>query len=252
MSEFEDPAAVIIKHNNPTGVASDKTLESAYKAAYSCDPLSAFGGIIGLNRKVDVKTAQAVAQSGFMECTIAPGYDQAAFNILSQKKNIRIVELNLNDLKKDRFDFKKITGGLLLQETDTKDLDLKDLKVVTRIKPAKSQLASFRFAWKVVKHTKSNAIVLVKGTKTVGIGCGQTSRVDSAHTALRKAGKNARNSLLASDAFIPKKDTITLAAKAGVKAIIQTGGSIADPECIKEADKAKISMVTTGIRHFKH
>ncbi len=250
--EFSRPAAVVIKHNNPTGVAEDKTLAAAYKQAWSADPLSAFGGIIAFNKKVDLKTAQLVGKSGFMECVIAPGYEEAALKVLSEKKNVRIIELDLEKLTDERWDFKQINGGALLQDKDVKALDVNELKVVTKLKPTKAQMASLVFAWKVIKHVRSNAMILVKSTKTVGIGCGQTSRVESTMTAIKKAGKNAKGSLLASEAFIPKTDNITIAAKAGVKAIIQTGGSIADEEVIKAADRAKIAMVFTGVRHFKH
>ena len=159
---------------------------------------------------------------------------------------------DFKDIKKDDFDFKKIRGGLLLQEEDQKEIDLKDLKVVTKKKPTKAQLESLLFGWKVVKNIKSNAIVLIKAKHTVGIGCGQTSRVGSVEIAIRKAGQQAKGSFLASDAFLPKIDNVQMAAKAGIKAIIQTGGSIADEDVIKEADRRKIIMVTTGVRHFKH
>ncbi len=250
--EFENPSAVIIKHNNPAGVAQDKILQGAFTKALKCDPLSAFGGIIGLNRKVDLKTAQAIIKSGFMECVIAPSYDQDAVAALSQKKNLRLLELDLVDLPQEQYDFKKVAGGLLLQQKDTRVLKDEEIKVVTTLKPTKAQLASMIFGWKVIKHVKSNAIALIKGTQTIGIGAGQTSRVDSAIHAIRKAGAAAKGSVLISDAFLPKPDTVTFAAKAGVKAIIQTGGSIADEDVIKEANKRKIAMVTTGLRHFKH
>lgn len=250
--EFTEPAAVVIKHNNPTGVAVDKTLAAAYKQAWACDPLSAFGGIIAFNKNVDLKTAQLVNKSGFMECVIAPGYDAPALKLLSEKKNLRIVELDLTQVLNERWDFKQVSGGALLQEKDIKILEASELKFVTKVKPTKAQMASLFFAWKVIKHVRSNAMVLVKGTKTVGIGCGQTSRVESTLTAIKKAGKNAKGSFLASEAFIPKTDNVIIAAKAGIKVIIQTGGSIADEDVIKAADRAKIAMVLTGVRHFKH
>ena len=250
--EFDLPAATVVKHNNPTGVAEDKVLAKAYTDAHSSDPVSAFGGIIGLNREVDAATAKLIAKSGFMECIVAPGYTKEAFSILSQKKNIRIIELLLNEIKGGGFDFKRVRGGLLLQDRDEKKISEADLKFVTKAKPNKAQIESLLFAWKVVKNVKSNAIVLVKGKKTVGIGCGQTSRVESAMTAIKKAGRDAKNSLLASDAFIPMTDTVKLAKKSGIKVIIQTGGSVADADVIKEANRAKIAMVMTGIRHFKH
>ena len=249
---FKNPAAVIIKHNNPCGVAEDKDLAKAYKSAWACDKLSAFGGIIGLNRPVDQKTAEAISKSGFMECVIAPSFDKAAFDVLALKKNVRLMELLPEDFLRDRYDFKKVPGGLLLQDTDSRELDPAEVKVVSKKKPTKAQMESMLFGWKVVKFVKSNAIVLTKGEKTIGIGMGQTSRVDSADLALRRAGKLAKGACLASDAFLPKADTVTIAAKAGVKAIIQTGGSIADPDVIKEADKRGLVMVVTGVRHFRH
>jgi phosphoribosylaminoimidazolecarboxamide formyltransferase/IMP cyclohydrolase len=250
--EFSEPAAVVIKHNNPTGVAQDTTLPKAYRAALSCDPLSAFGGIIGLNKEVDAKTAALIAKSGFMECVIAPGYEAGALKILTEKKNLRLIELDLKEMAAEPWDFRAITGGLLLQEKDNKNLDPNELRVATKQKPTKAQTASLLFGWKVVKHVRSNAVILVKGQKTVGIGCGQTSRVESTMTAIKKAGKQAKGSLLVSEAFLPKTDNITVAVRAGIKAIIQSGGSIADDDVIKAADRAKIAMVMTGLRHFKH
>lgn len=252
VKDFESPAAVIIKHNNPTGICEDKDLAKAYKCAFEADTESAFGGIIGLNRVVDLKTAKAIHKSGFMECIIAPGYDKEALSVLTSKKNLRIIELDFKALKFEGYDFKRIFGGVLLQQYDDKKLDEKELKLVTKIKPTSRELEAMLFAWKVVKNVKSNAVVLAKDKRTVGIGCGQTSRVNSVRLAFLRAGKNAKGSVMASDAFIPKIDNITLAAKAGVKAIIQTGGSIADEDVIKEANKKKIAMVFTGIRHFKH
>jgi phosphoribosylaminoimidazolecarboxamide formyltransferase/IMP cyclohydrolase len=250
--EFEAPAAVIIKHNNPCGVAQAESIEKAYLKAYKCDSLSAFGGIIGLNRCVDAKTAAAIIKSGFMECIIAPEFTEEGKSLFSSKKNLRLLVLDVYGVTQERYDFKKVSGGLLLQQKDNRILKPEELKIVSKIKPTKSQLESMIFGWKLVKHVKSNAIVLIKGTQTVGIGCGQTSRVDSAIHAIRRAGSAARGSVLISDAFLPMPDTVTIAAKAGVKAIIQTGGSIMDEAVIKEADKKKIAMVTTGIRHFKH
>ena len=246
------PAAAIVKHGNPTGVAQDKTLIKAYKAAWDCDPTSAFGGIVGLNHKVDLRTATAIIKSGFLECVIAPAFEPEALGILKQKKNLRVVELNLKNIKNDSFDFKKVHGGLLLQETDHKELSPSEIKVVTKKKPTAEDIEAFQFGWKIVKNVRSNAILLVKGQKTVGIGCGQTSRVESVRVAIQKAQKNAKGAVMISDAFLPKTDNVQLAAKAGVKAIIQTGGSIADGDVIKQADKSKIVMVMTGLRHFKH
>jgi len=250
--EFDAPAAVIIKHNNPCGVAQDKTLDKAYLKAYKCDSLSAFGGIIGFNRPVDAKTAAAVIKSGFMECIIAPEFGEEAKKLFSAKKNLRLLVLDVYGINQERYDFKKVSGGLLLQEKDNRVLKAEELKIVSKVKPTKSQMDAMIFGWKLIKHVKSNAIVLIKGTQTIGIGGGQTSRVDSAIHAIHRAGKAAKGSVLISDAFLPKPDTVTIAAKAGVKAIIQTGGSIMDEAVIKEADKKKIAMVFTAIRHFKH
>jgi phosphoribosylaminoimidazolecarboxamide formyltransferase / IMP cyclohydrolase len=251
LKEFTGPAAVIMKHNNPCGAAEAKNLAVAFKDAYKCDPLSAFGGIVGLNRPLDVKTAGVIAAGGFLECIIAPGFCKEAREIFAPKKNLRLLEMkDLGAVKE--YDYKKISGGLLLQEKDAQTFGKDSLKVVSIKKPTRAQLISLLFAWKVVKHVKSNAIVLSQGSKTVGIGAGQMSRVDSMIIARRKAGISAKNSCMASDAFFPKADAIVEAARAGVKAIIHPGGSIADEEIIKACDKYKIAMVTTGIRHFRH
>lgn len=250
--EFELPAVVFIKHNNPCGVAENQDLLKAYKDAWLCDKLSAFGGIVGINRPVDVTLARLIAKSGFLECIICPHFEQTALDMLKERKNLRLLELpNFFDQTKE-LDFKKIEGGFLIQEGDYQTIEERLLKVVTKRKPTSSQMRSLIFAWKVAKHVKSNAIVLVKGTKTVGIGAGQMSRVDSVYIAVKKAAKSAYNSVLASDAFFPKEDAIQLAAKYQIKAIIQPGGSIADEAIIKMADKHKIAMVFTAIRHFRH
>ncbi len=251
LKEFLSAAAVIVKHNNPCGVAEAKDIAKAYRDAFAGDPLSAFGGIVGLNRHVDCEAARVIVGSGFLECVLAPGFTREALSVFSAKKNLRVLELKDIDMRKD-YDFKKVSGGLLLQDKDSELLRQEDLKTVTRKKPTQAQLRALLFAWKVAKHVKSNAIVLAKGTKTIGIGAGQMSRVDSVIIAKTKAGKNTVNSCLASDGFFPKPDSISEAAKKGVRAIIQPGGSIADPEIIKACDKHKIAMVLTGVRHFKH
>ena len=251
VKEFSDPAAVIVKHNNPCGVAQDKNLDKAYLEAWKGDKLSAFGGIVALNRKMDAKTAKVVAKSGFLECIIAPGYDKEALELFKDKKNLRLLEsYDLEPI--DEPDFKRVCGGLLLQDKDLRTLDEKSLKVVTKKKPTAKEMESLIFAWKVSKHVKSNAIILTRGTKTVGIGAGQMSRIDSVFISTKKAGKLAIGSVMASDAFFPKEDAIQLAAKYKIKAIIQPGGSIADEAIIKMADKYKIAMVLTGMRHFRH
>ncbi len=252
VKDFEKPTVVIIKHNNPTGVAEDSSLAKAYDQAWKCDPTSAFGGIIGCSQKVDEATAQLIVKSGFMECVIAPGYDRKALQILAEKKNFRIIEIDWKDFSRNALDLKQVDGGFLLQERDKKTVDTGEWKMVTKKRPTQAQLASAAFGWKLIKYVRSNAMLLAKGTKTIGIGCGQTSRVESTMTAIKKAGKQAKGSILISEAFIPKTDNVTLAAKAGVAMIVQSGGSVADEDVIKAADKAKIAMVITGARHFKH
>jgi phosphoribosylaminoimidazolecarboxamide formyltransferase/IMP cyclohydrolase len=250
--EFEQPAVVFIKHNNPCGVAQNNDVLKAYKEAWSCDKLSAFGGIVSVNRKIDLLLAQLIAKSGFLECIICPEFSSDSLKLLKDKKNLRLLELSALLEKPQGLDYKKVTGGLLLQDEDALTLDEKALKVVTKKKPSAKEMASLIFSWKVAKHVKSNAIILCRGTKTVGIGAGQMSRVDSVFIATKKAGKAAMGAVLASDAFFPKEDAIQLAARYKIRAIIQPGGSIADEAIIKTADKHKIAMVFTGVRHFRH
>ncbi|MDD5108401.1 MAG: bifunctional phosphoribosylaminoimidazolecarboxamide formyltransferase/IMP cyclohydrolase [Candidatus Omnitrophica bacterium] len=251
LKEFQGPAAVIVKHNNPCGVSVDKELSKAFLNAWNTDKLSAFGGIVALNRRLDLKTAKVIIKSGFLECIIAPAFDRQALDLFKDKKNLRLLELK--DLSPiDELEFKRVSGGMLLQGKDLLTLNENGLKVVTKKKPSKAQIQSLIFGFKVAKHVKSNAIVLTCGYKTVGIGAGQMSRVDSVMIAKNKSGKLSKNCCLASDAFFPKPDAITWAHKAGARAIIQPGGSIADKEIIAACDKYKIAMVTTGIRHFKH
>ena len=249
--EFNEPAAVVIKHLNPTGVAIAADIKTAYLRAWSADKLSAFGGIVGLNRKVDTATAKKINSSGFLECVIAPDYDRDALELLMQKKNFRILKLKIEDLRKG-IDIKSIDGGVVIQEKDLFDLDKDKLRVVTKRKPTKSEWKDLFFGWKVVKHVKSNAIVFVKNRQTISVGMGQVNRVDSVMLCAKRSGSKSKGCILASDAFFPKEDNIKLAAKSKVKAIIQPGGSISDEKVIKEADKHGIAMVFTGCRHFKH
>ncbi len=251
VKEFTNPAAVIVKHNNPCGVAEDKQLDKAFLNAWKCDKLSAFGGIVALNREMDLKTAKALVKSGFLECIIAPGFDKKALTLFKNKKNLRLIQLS-DFSTVDEPEFKRISGGMLLQDKDSKTYDLNNLKVVTKAKPSKQEMQSLIFGWKVAKHVKSNAIVLARGTKSVGIGAGQMSRVDSVMLAKKKAGLLSKSCCLASDAFFPKADAISWAHKAGARAIIQPGGSVADQDIIAACDKYKIAMVFTGIRHFRH
>ncbi len=252
VKEFKEPAASIIKHTNPCGAASNKTLADAYNDALDCDKLSAFGSIVGLNREVDFNTAEAIINAGFTECIIAPSYEKKALDILTAKKNLRLIEGGeLKGIEKD-YDLKKVVGGLLIQDRDIFHIEEKDLKVVTKKRPTKEETASLLFGWKIVKHVRSNAIVLSHGTKTVGIGAGQMSRVDSMVIAIMKSKGLSKGATCASDAFFPKEDAIEEAKKAGITSIIQPGGSIRDEDVIKACDDAGISMVLTGVRHFKH
>ncbi|NQT90028.1 MAG: bifunctional phosphoribosylaminoimidazolecarboxamide formyltransferase/IMP cyclohydrolase [Candidatus Omnitrophica bacterium] len=254
VKEFSTPAACIIKHSTPCGVATADTLARAYADALECDKLSAFGGIIGFNMKVDINTAEAILSSGFIECIIAAGYEQNALQRLMTRENLRLVSIEpFKPFKdKDELHIRKVAGGALVQERDLQDLDRSQLKIVTQQKPTAEEVDALLFAWKVVKHVKSNAIVLTQGTKTVGIGAGQMSRVDSVYMALHKAGDRSKGAVLASDAFFPKEDAVELAVKAGVTSIIQPGGSKADEKIVALANHKNISMVFTGIRHFRH
>lgn len=250
--EFAEPAAVVIKHTNPCGAAIGESLSLAYKQALACDPLSAFGSIVGLNRIVDRDTARLISSAGFVECIIAPTFEEDALEILKEKKNLRLLQLPDFRGKGDTTDFKRVMGAVLVQDEDTQDIKRSELKVVTKVKPTEQQVESLLFGWKIAKYVKSNAIVLCQGKKTVGVGAGQMSRVDSVIIAVRKAGERTKGSTLASDAFFPKADGVEKAIASGVKAIIQPGGSLRDDEVIKAADKAGIAMVFTGMRHFKH
>jgi phosphoribosylaminoimidazolecarboxamide formyltransferase/IMP cyclohydrolase len=214
--------------------------------------MSAYGGIVGLNQVVDEEAAALIHKTRFIECLISLGYTENALKLLKKKKNIRILELSTLKAKGLDIDFKKVNGGLLIQEKDLLNIDTDVLKVVTKRKPVKGELESLMFAWRICKYVKSNAIVLAQGSKTVGIGAGQMSRIDAVRIAISKAGKLTENSVMASDAFFPMKDSIEYANKAKIKAVIQPGGSIRDEEVIQEANKCGIAMVFTGIRHFKH
>ena len=252
VKEFEGVGVSIIKHTNPCGAAQAKSLKKAYLDALDCDRTSAFGSIVGLNREVDRDTAELIVSSGFTECIIAPGYDEDALRLLKEKKNLRLIEVGkLQGVEKD-YDLKKIVGGLLIQDRDILNTEEKDLKVVTKRKPTEEEMESLVFGWKVVKHVRSNAIVLSKGTKTVGIGAGQMSRVDSMIIAIRKSVGRSKGAVCASDAFFPKEDAVEEARQAGISSIIQPGGSIRDEYVIKSCDEAGISMVFTNVRHFKH
>ncbi|HYV34833.1 MAG TPA: bifunctional phosphoribosylaminoimidazolecarboxamide formyltransferase/IMP cyclohydrolase [Gemmataceae bacterium] len=257
--EFTGPAAVVIKHNNPCGAATGATLAEAFQRAYEGDPLSAYGGVLGFNRELDEATAMQITEPGrFIECVIAPGYSDAAFQVLttrpSWKKNVRLLRTGPLDAAAAArsLDFRRIDGGLLVQDRDTPADDFATAKVVTKRLPTDTEMADLKFAWLVAKHVKSNAIVLAKGGMVVGVGAGQMSRVDSVHIACRKAGDRVKGSVMASDAFFPFRDNIDEAAKAGVVAVVQPGGSMRDEDAVKASDEHGLAMVLTGVRHFRH
>lgn len=249
--EFSYPAAVAVKHMNPCGVGTAATLSDAFKAAYDADPVSIFGGIIALNREVDAATAEQLAGI-FLEIIIAPGYTAEALEILTQKKNIRLLKLDGSDGKRDEWTTVSVEGGLLRQNPDIASLDDAEVKVATKREPTEEEWEALKLGWKVVKHVKSNAIVVSDANRTLGVGAGQMNRVGAAKIALEQAGDRAKGAGLASDAFFPMDDTVEAAAKAGITAIIQPGGSKKDEDSIKKADEYGIAMVFTGIRHFKH
>jgi len=254
VKEFEEAATVIIKHNNPCGAAiSNKGLTDAYRKARDCDPVSAFGGVVGFNRIVDAETAKEMAQI-FLEVIIAPGFDTEALEILKTKKDLRILQspsLTHYSLQKG-YDLRKVVGGLLVQDRDLGRIPMDQWKVVTKRKPTEEEKRAMAFGWKVAKHVKSNAIVLVREDRTIGIGAGQMSRVDSTRLAVMKAQSSTKGTVLASDAMFPFRDGVDTGAEAGATAIIQPGGSIRDDEVIAAADEYNIAMVFTGMRHFRH
>jgi len=251
--DFEVPSCVIIKHANPCGVAVGRTALDAYQRAFACDPLSAFGGIIALNRRIDRTTAEALSEQ-FIEVLIAPGYDGDALEVLTRKENVRLLE----DGERRRPSvsdpaLRQVVGGLLVQDPDIGTLvDRSEMQVVTQRKPTEAEWSEMLFAWRVSKHVRSNAIVIGKELATVGIGAGQMSRVDSVRLAVEKARVPLTGAAMASDAFFPFSDGPELGFEAGVTAIIQPGGSVRDPDVVEAADKAGAVMVFTGRRHFKH
>ncbi len=248
--DFDETACAIIKHTNPAGAAHGSTLEAAYRRALATDPVSAFGGIVAFNRALDEQAARAVTEI-FTEVVIAPDFDEAALEILKSKKNLRV--LRAGEVRQaDGLDFKRITGGMLVQTRDTRRLTRDDLKVVTKRAPTEDEIASLLFAWTICKHTKSNAIVYARDGQTVGVGAGQMSRVDSVRLGAMRAQLPVKASVLASDAFFPFRDGLDEAAKHGITAVIQPGGSVRDAEIIAAADEHGLAMVFTGVRHFKH
>jgi phosphoribosylaminoimidazolecarboxamide formyltransferase/IMP cyclohydrolase len=253
--EFHEPAAVVIKHNNPCGAAMSKEgLLSAYNKALACDSKSAFGGIVGFNGTVTKEVATKLTDI-FLEAVVAPAFDKEALEIFKKKKNLRVIETGKPGNKEAPLpiELKRVSGGFLVQTSDMESAA--DLKTVTERGPTETELEDLLFAWNVVKHVKSNAIVIARCTQTIGIGAGQMSRIDSARIAVMKArdaGLEVKGSVLASDAFFPFRDNVDLAAEHGITAIIQPGGSVRDEEVIKAANEHDIAMVFTGLRHFRH
>lgn len=248
--DFDNITCAIIKHTNPAGVGQAATPEEAYRKALATDPISAFGGIVAFNRPVDEKAAAAVIEI-FTEVVIAPEYSDAAVQVLKTKKNLRVLQAG-KPISAGGFQYRQITGGMLVQTRDAHKLARSDLKVVTQRSPSNEELDALMFAWTVCKHTKSNAIVYARAGQTVGVGAGQMSRVDSVKLGAMRAQLSVTGSVLASDAFFPFRDGIDEAAKHGITAIIQPGGSVKDQEVISAADEHGLAMVFTGIRHFKH
>jgi len=246
--EFEQPACAIIKHTNPCGTALGENLVTAYQRALEADPVSAFGGVIGLNRTVDGAAAEEIARL-FVEAVAAPGFDEAARAKFAAKKNLRLVEVNAAEL---RWMLKYVSGGMLVQDADTHRLDPKETKVVTRRQPSAEEMRALLFAWTVCKHVKSNAIVYARDGQVVGVGAGQMSRVDSCKIGAMKAVLPLAGTVAASDAFFPFPDGVEEIAKAGATAIIQPGGSVRDQEVIDAANRLGLAMVFTGVRHFRH
>ena len=255
VKEFEEPACVIVKHANPCGVAIGDNILAAYEGAYKTDPTSAFGGIIAFNRELDAETAEAIVSRQFVEVIIAPTISDAAAKVVATKPNLRLLACGQWNSKTTGFDFKRVNGGLLVQDTDQGRVTQEELKVVTKRQPTEDEMRDLQFCWKVAKFVKSNAIVYVKNNATIGVGAGQMSRVYSAKVAgIKAADENleVKGSVMASDAFFPFRDGLDAAAEAGITAVIQPGGSMRDDEVIAAADEHKIAMVFTNMRHFRH
>ncbi|MFZ2189633.1 MAG: bifunctional phosphoribosylaminoimidazolecarboxamide formyltransferase/IMP cyclohydrolase [Candidatus Magasanikiibacteriota bacterium] len=251
LREFTEPACVVVKHANPCGSATGTDITEVFKRAYNADALSAFGGIICLNR-VCTKTIAEEITKVFAEIVLAPNYEPEALEILATKKNLRVLELGEITTLKPKHEYKYLDGGLLVQDQDVQNILETDLKIVTKVQPTEAEIQDMLFAWKVLKHVKSNAILIAKNNTTIGIGPGQVSRVEAVEIAIRKSGDKINGAILASDAFFPFRDSIDKIASTGIKAIIQPGGSIKDEEVIQACDEHGIAMVFTGVRCFKH
>ncbi|MDQ2049938.1 bifunctional phosphoribosylaminoimidazolecarboxamide formyltransferase/IMP cyclohydrolase [Natronolimnohabitans sp. A-GB9] len=256
IKEFDEPAAAVIKHTNPAGCATADSLADAYEKALSTDPMSAFGGIVALNRECDAETAEEIIDS-FKEVVVAPGYTDDALEVLFEKENLRVLDVGELGERTERFTEKPLVGGRLVQERDLQSITVDDLEVVTEREPTDEELESMVFAWQTLKHVKSNGILFADGTETVGIGMGQVSRVDAVRLAAMKAdehaeGKDAEGAVMASDAFFPFPDGIEEAADAGIEAVVQPGGSVNDDDVIEAADEHGMAMAFTGQRSFRH
>ena len=255
VKEFEEAACVIVKHANPCGVAIGDNILAAYNSAYTTDPTSAFGGIIAFNRELDAETAEAIVSRQFVEVIIAPSISEAAAQIVAAKPNVRLLVCGQWTTQTTGLDYKRVNGGLLIQDRDQGKVQADELKVVTKRHPTDAEMRDLQFCWKVAKYVKSNAIVYVKNSMTIGVGAGQMSRVYSAKVAgIKAADENLEvaGSVMASDAFFPFRDGLDAAAAAGITAVIQPGGSMRDNEVIAAADEHNIAMVFTGMRHFRH
>lgn len=252
LKDFEGQCAVVgLKHMNPCGVGIGNTIEEAWDKAYEADPVSIFGGIVAMNAEVNEAVAEKLSKI-FLEIIIAPSFSETAFEILTKKKNIRLMTLDTTLEPSAKMKFTNVNDGLLIQDIDNHQITAADLTCVTERQPSEAEIEQLLFAWKVVKHVKSNAIVLVKDNMTIGVGAGQMNRVGAAKIAIEQAQEKAKGSVMGSDAFFPMPDTVEEAAKAGVTAIIQPGGSIKDQLSVDECNKHGIAMVYTGVRHFKH
>nr|WP_285853364.1 bifunctional phosphoribosylaminoimidazolecarboxamide formyltransferase/IMP cyclohydrolase [Sporosarcina luteola] len=251
VKEFNQPAAVAVKHMNPCGVGVGETIAEAFNKAYEADPVSIFGGIIALNREVDAATAEKLSGI-FLEIVIAPSFTEEAIDVLTKKKNIRLLTIPFEQHKQEAWNTVSVEGGLLMQQPDAYGFDDAEIRVATDREPTESEWEAMKLGWAVVKHVKSNAIVVSDSQRTLGVGAGQMNRVGAAAIALTQAGERAKGAAMASDAFFPMDDTVEAAAKAGITAIIQPGGSVKDEDSIKKANEYGIAMVFTGVRHFKH
>jgi len=251
LKEFEETACVIVKHANPCGVSKGENMLEVYKQAFNADSLSAFGGVIAMNKQCDELVAKEISKV-FVEIVLAPSFTKEALEIFSTKKNLRVLEVGNIKPREKLLEVRNVVGGIIVQETDTSVIQKQDLKTVTTAKPSDSEVETMLFGWKVLKHIKSNGILIVKNNTTVGVGAGQVSRVDSVEIAMKKSGENIQGSILCSDAFFPFRDSIDKISNSGIKAVLQPGGSVRDNEVIEACNEHGIAMVFTGQRCFKH